>query len=119
MQPAVRNTSTVFTGHDIRDLREALNMTPSQFATLLGIHPATLYRWEAKGSEPVRLDPMQLGLLTALRDEYRRRTAKGGGDEWVAALVGALVVGGGLFALFKLLEAVFEDSAKGGSRARR
>lgn len=116
-----RNTSRVFTGNDIRDLREALGMTPAQFATLLGIHPATLYRWEAKGGEPVRLDPMQLGILTALRDEFGRRTATGSGDEWVAALLGALLVGGGLFAIFKLLEAVFEESPsrKGGSRARR
>lgn len=120
MQSLRRDTAEVFTGNDIQRLREALNMSPVQFASLLGIHLATLYRWEAKGDAQVRLDPMQLGVLLALQEQLnRQRTAKQQ-EEWAAALLGALVIGGGLFALYKILEAAFDSpQSPGGARARR
>ena len=96
-------------------------MTPDQFATLLGVHQATMYRWEAKGDEVVRLDPMQLRLLVALQDQAGKHRNPQARAEWAQALLAALLVGGGLFALFKLLEAVFDEdkSARGGSRPRK
>lgn len=111
----------MFTGNAIRGLREALGMKSEQFAGLLGVHPSSLYRWEAKGDEAVRLDPMQLRILTVLRDELNRKPPEAR-TEWGEALLSALLVGGGLFALFKVLEAVFtppRTSARGGTRTRR
>lgn len=102
-------------------------MTPEQFAGLVGVHQSSLYRWEAKGDEVVRLDPMQVRLLVALREELGRKRPEEQ-IEWGKALLAALVIGGGLFALFKLLETVFADSpsvraasssSKGGPRTRR
>lgn len=74
---------------------------------------------------------MQLRLLVALREELGRKRPDER-VEWGKTLLAALVIGGGLFALFKLLEAVFADSpsaratstsssssSKGGPRARR
>lgn len=115
----------MFTGNQIRELREALGMTPEQFAGLLGVHQSSLYRWEAKGEEVVRLDPMQVRLLVVIREQLVQKRPEER-VEWGKALLAALVIGGGLFALFKLLEVVFADSptarasgsAKGGgSRA--
>lgn len=86
-------------------------MTADQFAALLGVHPATLYRWEAKGSEPVRLDPMQLRLLVALQEQAQQHQSDEARSDWAQGLITALLIGGGLFALFKLLEAVFENNS--------
>lgn len=108
----------MFTGNSIRHLREALGMTCDQFASLIGVHPSTLYRWEAKGDEAVRLDPMQLRILMVLQEELNRRKTPKAQLEWGQLLLGALVVGGGLFALYKFLEAVYADGG-GGSRPRR
>ncbi|WAS91921.1 helix-turn-helix domain-containing protein [Nannocystis punicea] len=108
----------MFTGNAIRELREKLGMTPEQFAGLLGVHPSSLYRWEAKHDDVVRLDPMQLRILTALRDELNRKQHPREQAEWGQVLLTALLIGGGLFALFKLLEAVFDDGSSARSSAR-
>ncbi|MCA9635210.1 MAG: helix-turn-helix domain-containing protein [Myxococcales bacterium] len=102
----------MFTGDSIRALRETVGMTVDQFATLLGIHPATLYRWEAKGGEAVRLDPMQLRLLVALQEQAQKHQSEADRKDWAQTLLTALLIGGGLFALFKLLEAVFEKDSE-------
>lgn len=111
-----RHAPCVFTGTAIAALRGALGLSPDQFAGLLGVHPATLYRWEAKGDEVVRLDPMQLRILTALQQELGKKANAQAAAEWGQVLLAALLIGGGLFALFKLLEAVFDEPAKGGRR---
>lgn len=123
----------MFTGTMIKALREALGFTADHFAGLMGVHPATLYRWEAKGDEPARLDPMQLRILMALQDELKKKQTTKAQAEWGEALLSALIIGGGLFALYKVLEAVYEEqeprrrpapsrpasSPAGGARPRR
>ena len=102
-------SAVVFTGTMIKALREALGFTVDHFAGLMGVHPATLYRWEAKGDEPARLDPMQLRILIALQDELKKKASAKAQAEWGAALLSALIIGGGLFALYKVLESVFDE----------
>ena len=97
------------TGNRVRQLREDLGMTPGQFASLIGVHPSTLYRWEAAHEGQLRMDPMQLQLMTLLEREVAKRKSAEARSELGSAIVTALLVGGGMFALFKLLEAVFGD----------
>jgi DNA-binding XRE family transcriptional regulator len=93
------------TGNAIKDLRTELGMTSSAFAQLLGVNPSTLYRWEAEGEKEAKTDPNAARILAAIQ---QARGAKGG-EDLKATLGGALLLGGGLFALFKLLEHLFSD----------
>ncbi len=97
------------TGAQIRRLRSDLDMDAQQFASLLGVHPTTLYRWESAGDRQVRVDPLQLKLLVALDQEVAKRKTMKAKAELANTITTALLVGGGLFALFKLLQAVFPD----------
>ena len=93
------------TGNEIKELRTELGMTSSAFATLLAVNPSTLYRWESEGEGEVKVDPNAARILAALQ----QARAKGGAEALKGTLGGALLIGGGLFALFKLLEYVFSD----------
>lgn len=93
------------TGNDIKGLRTELGMTSSAFATLLGVNPSTLYRWESEAEAEVKIDPNAARILAALQ----QARAAGGTETLKATLGGALLIGGGLFALFKLLEYLFSD----------
>lgn len=93
------------TGNEIKGLRTELGMTSSAFATLLGVNPSTLYRWESEGEGEVKVDPNAARILAALQ----QARATGGSETLKTTLGGALLLGGGLFALFKLLEYVFSD----------
>ena len=116
------------TGAQIRQLRLAIRMDPAQFAQLLGIHASSVYRWEMAADAEVRIEPFQRQILTALEDQLAQRAAPAQADLGGAILKG-LLIGGGLFGLFKLLEAVFEEpeprrtrvakSRSTGVRARR
>lgn len=93
------------TGDAIKELRTELGMTSSAFAQLLGVNPSTLYRWEAEGDKEVKTDPNAARILAAIQ---QARGLKGSGD-LKTTLGSALLIGGGLFALFKLLEHLFSD----------
>ncbi len=57
------------TAKRIVNVREALGLTRAQFAEVMGVHPATSYRWEAARGT-VRVDPFHdklLSLLVSLR----------------------------------------------------
>jgi len=95
----------VFTGDTIRSLRDALGMTAGQFAALIGVHPATLYRWEAKKGGTARLDPMQHRLLAVIHERLQASVDR---DEWTRVLRNDLLIGGGLYALYRLLSSVFD-----------
>jgi DNA-binding XRE family transcriptional regulator len=94
------------TGNAIKELRTELGMTSSAFAQLLGVNPSTLYRWEAEGEKEVKPDPNAARILAAMQ---KVRETKGSAD-LSSTLGAALLIGGGLFALFKLLEHLFSDS---------
>lgn len=91
------------TGNAIKGLREELAMSSNEFAQLLGVNPSTLYRWEAEGEKEIKPDPNAARILGALA----KAREKNDGESLKVALGGALLLGGGLFALFKLLEFVF------------
>ncbi|MCY1083749.1 helix-turn-helix domain-containing protein [Archangium lansingense] len=93
------------TGDEIKGLRTELGMTSGAFATLLGVNPSTLYRWETEGEGEVKVDPNAARILAAMQ----QARATGGLEALKTTLGGALLIGGGLFALFKLLEYLFSD----------
>lgn len=97
----------MITGAEIAVTRTDLGFNRAQFADLVGVHVGTLYRWEAAGPAGTRLDPLQQRLLIALRAELDQHPSAEARIAWGASLATALVVRGSLFALYKLLEAVF------------
>lgn len=48
---------TMLTGQEIKEIREALGFTPTEFAAKLGVSAAAVSRWEAGGRHP-RWDTM-------------------------------------------------------------
>jgi hypothetical protein len=99
------------TGDSIRQIRTDLAMEPAQFAQLLGVHPSSLYRWENAGSAAVRIDPLQLQLLTVLQQQINDRAAQARADLGKVILTG-LLLGGGLLGLFYLLDAAYGDQRR-------
>lgn len=93
-------------GAEIQQLRQSLGMSVPQFAQVLGVAHTTVYRWELSGTSDVKIDPMPLGILTQLRERLGRNPPKKNRDlgEDVAK---ALILGGAVFALYKILEASF------------
>lgn len=55
------------TGDEIRDLRDAYEMSGADFAAILGVHHTTLYRWEKTEGEEASIEPLQHALLLLLR----------------------------------------------------
>jgi transcriptional regulator with XRE-family HTH domain len=62
-----------FTGQSVRVLREALRLAPQQFASLVGVSPSTISRWELAGKDMLRPEPLQLQLLTVIEQELGKR----------------------------------------------
>ena len=91
------------TGSDIQELRIELEMTVPQFAQLLGVHLASVYRWEAARNNEVRLDPLQVSLLARIQHAFTSRRRGAGRERWRAGLLRALLFGGTLVALAFLL----------------
>lgn len=96
------------TGADIHDIRVGLSFTQPQLASLLGVSPSTVSRWERDFDAVLRMEPMQLQLVLALKQEMAKRQATQL-NAFAQGVGTALIVGGGLFGLYKLLEAVFDD----------
>ena len=76
---------------------------------VLGVHPSTIYRWETAGPSPVRVDQMQFQILAVVDREIGKRKTAEGRAKLAEEILNGLIVGGGLFALFKILQAVFGD----------
>lgn len=99
-------------GNDVQSLRSALGLDPTHFAQLLGIHPSTLYRWEAAKDTEIRVEPFQQQILAVLQ----RRVGlapKGEVEDLGDVILKGLLVGGAMFGLYKLLEAAFSDDHGG------
>jgi transcriptional regulator with XRE-family HTH domain len=104
-----------FTGQSVRVLREALRLAPQQFASLVGVSPSTISRWELAGKDMLRPEPLQLQLLTVIEQELGKRPTAERRDAFVDEIGRALLIGGGLLALYRLLDAAFgvkETAAK-------
>ena len=87
------------TGDAIRALRETLSVPRAWLATLLGVAPSTVYRWEDAGMERARVEGLTRDLLyvlahatrtldpATLRDTLTDATHRGGTLGGVGALL--------------------------------
>lgn len=93
-------------GNSIAETRRSMSLDASGFAMLLGVHQATVYRWEKADFKEVKMEPMQRQILAALDLQIAKKSRA----ELVAFSreVGAALVGGGLFALYVVLREVFD-----------
>lgn len=95
-----------FTAADVVALRQGLGLTRAQFASLVGVSASTVFRWESTLGV-LNVDPMQRQIFAALQQQL---AAPNNQAAQLGQAVGkALLIGGGLFALYKLLEAVFDE----------
>ena len=87
----------------IKQTREALGLSSSQFASVLGVHPTTVSRWEnAKG--PVIVEGMAYTVLSALQKRLAgNRRAKVAASRAGEEISSALVFGGVVIALALLV----------------
>jgi len=95
--------ATMLRPAEIRRTREALRLSSSQFASVLGVHPTTISRWE-NAHGPVPVEGMAYNVLSALGN----RIGAGGRAQAQAERAGqevsdALVVGGVILALALLV----------------
>ncbi len=110
------------TGADVQAIRALLGADPTRFSQLLGVHPTTLYRWEARLGDVAKIEPFQLQILTVLKQQLEARRTSEERARFAEAVLTGLLVGGGLFALFKLLQVAFDGAPEqrrtGGAAAR-
>ena len=99
------------TGYEIRQLRETLGMSVPHFAELLGIHLATVYRWESTGAKAPPLGPLHQRLLAHLKQQANAKTLKAR-DQWAGELLQAVLVGGTLVALAQLLSSASQQKPR-------
>jgi hypothetical protein len=93
------------TGIQLKDLREQVGMTIPNFSTLLGVHVGTVYRWEAAGGGQLNFDPLHERIIAHMNCEAAAKSLNAR-TKWGNDLVQALLIGGTLFALAKLLSSV-------------
>lgn len=96
------------TGLEVTALKNSLGLTTQHLASLVGVHPTTVYRWESQGHAELRLEPLQHGLLVRLQRQADLREPKSFGQE----LVEGLVVGGTLVGLAVLLADLLDSTPK-------
>ncbi len=92
-------------GEQVETLRKAMGLSVAQFASVLGVHPSSVHRWEAAGQGPATVDGVAAGVLVAMSqrlqgDRKARQEAGDLGD----AIAKALLVGGALVGLALLLK---------------
>ena len=97
------------TGDEVKALRVALGLTSSEFASLLGTHLSSVYRWESFENQPASIDPLRRNVLVALQHDIQAQVSANQAAELQAAVAKALLLGGGLFALYQLLKHIFRD----------
>jgi transcriptional regulator with XRE-family HTH domain len=96
-----------FTGDQVRAIRDALGLTGTEFATILGVHQSTIYRWEG-ASAAVPVEQLQAQLLSVLQ------VAINDGRDmpmFAEKLRAAMVQGNGLHALLVLLQETIGERA--------
>ena len=59
--------AAAITGQEVRAIREALGLPVMQFATILGVHPSSVHRWESAGKQVVPIEGVPWTVLSALR----------------------------------------------------
>lgn len=91
-------------GRRVTEIREALGLNRGQFAELMGVHSASVYRWESARGELI-VDPFH-GRLLALMDS----TKAGALPRLGRRVIPALMTRGPLYALHRLLAGLFKPS---------
>jgi DNA-binding XRE family transcriptional regulator len=91
-------------GHQLRTAREALGLTRQDLAAVVGVHSATLYRWEDPGAPPP--EGLAASLLAAVLDVACREDAAQLGR----ALRHAVRMRGSTFAVYLLLREFFSKA---------
>ena len=90
------------TGSEIRQTRVSLGLTASRFATVLGVHPSTVHRWESAGQATVPVEGIPLNVLLALQQRVAHTPSKEASDLG-RRVAEALLVGGALAGLVLLI----------------
>jgi transcriptional regulator with XRE-family HTH domain len=99
------------TGPELHRLRESLELSTSQLAQLLGVHQATVYRWEANDG-PLHMEPLQASLVARLQQALEAKKGRDR-DRWIGGLLSALLIGGTLVGLaYVLSELLSEDPGR-------
>lgn len=93
------------TGDEIRSLRQAVNFTAHEFATLFGVSLSTVYRWEHTATSSAPMDPLHSALVGALDESLKHCTSPTSLAKWSRSLRKAVQVGGTLEGLRVLLDA--------------
>ena len=83
----------------IRRTRQALGLSSSQFAHVLGVHPTTLSRWENSQRSAAKVEGMASAVLTALDRRLATKSATTVAGKKGQEVSDALVVGGIVLAL--------------------
>lgn len=95
------------TGKDIKNLREAISITPETLATILGVNTSTVYRWEF--NEDIELaDSLQKKILLVLMQQESK--ADNSGKRYMGdSITNNVMINGGLYALYQILNNQFGE----------
>lgn len=104
------------TGHDVKTIREWLGLNAHAFAAVLGIHVASVYRWETTKKD-LTIDPLQREIIAGLSKIWaatkpipaRIEAGRAMGDRITKALQGS----GSLAALRVVLDAILKEIPHG------
>ena len=97
------------TGSEIRQTRVALGLSASRFATVLGVHPSTVHRWESAGQAAVTVEGIPLSVLLALQHRVAHTPHQEASDLG-KRVAEALLVGGALAGLVLLIGFALKDN---------
>ena len=92
-------------GEEVVRIRQALGLSVSHFATILGVHPSTVHRWENAGNHQIPVDGVAANVLVACRQRViAQKMRKKDSMEIGTTVAQALLLGGALVALGLLIQ---------------
>lgn len=65
------------TGDEVKEARQFLLLSGAQFATLLGVEPTSVWRWEGHHKKVVRLDQHNRRMISGILRRSRDSSKKG------------------------------------------
>lgn len=97
----------------LHTLRAATGLSVRQFAETVGVSDKTVYRWEGCDRDDIRIESGPHRILTLLEAEVEKAQRQDQLEEFGRILIIAAATGGGLYALYRLLQRVFPDRGSG------